>query len=167
MLTQILKLLRALNSEAGPWPMAFAVGLALIIGLTPLVSPHNLVVLLLAFIFRVHLATFFVFWAIFTGFAYLVDPWFDQLGYAWLTAPGMNDLWTGLYQSDAWQLTRFNHSITLASLAVSLLLFVPVVVLVRLGVVRYRARVMPVLERLKVVQAVKASKLYDLYQKLN
>lgn len=166
MLTLLLKVFRALNSEAGPWQIAFATGLALIIGLTPVLSLHNLLILLFVFVFRVNLATFFAFWAIFSGFAYLLDPWFDSLGQQWLMAPGLLELWTGLYQSDFWQLTRFNHTVTLGSLAVSLLLFVPVVLIFRFGVVGYRAKVMPTLERIKIVQAVKASKLYDLYQKL-
>jgi len=49
---------------------------------------------------------------------------------------------------------------------ISVLLFVPVVLLFRYSVVGYRAKLMPSLERLKIVQALKASKLYDLYQKL-
>lgn len=166
MLTLLLKILRALNSEAGPWQISFAAGLALIIGLTPVLSMHNALILLLAFIFRVNLATFFALWAIFSGFAYLLDPLFDQLGYAWLMAPGWSDFWTGLYQNDFWQLTRFNHTVTLGSLVISVLLFVPVVLLFRYSVVGYRAKLMPSLERLKIVQALKASKLYDLYQKL-
>ncbi|WP_108124574.1 TIGR03546 family protein [Saccharospirillum mangrovi] len=166
MLTLFLKLLRTLNSEAGPWQISFAAGLALIIGLTPVMSLHNVLILLFAFVFRVNLATFFALWAIFSGFAYLLDPLFDRLGYQWLMAPGMADFWTGLYQNDFWQLTRFNHTVTLGSLAVSLVLFVPVVLLFRYSVVGYRAKVMPTLERIKIVQALKASKLYDLYQKL-
>lgn len=166
MLTLLLKILRALNSEAEPWQMSFAAGLALIIGLTPLLSMHNGLILLLAFVLRINLATFFALWAIFSGFAYMMDPLFDRLGYAWLMAPGWADFWTGLYQNDFWQLTRFNHTVTLGSLVVSLPLFIPVVVAFRYGVVGYRVKVMPSLQRLKIVQALKASKLYDLYQKL-
>lgn len=166
MVTLFLKLLRTLNSEAGPWQISFAAGLALIIGLTPVVSLHNVLILLLAFVFRVNLATFFALWAIFSGFAYLLDPLFDRLGYSLLMAPGMADFWTSLYQNDFWQLTRFNHTVTLGSLLVSVLLFVPVVLLFRYSVVGYRAKLMPALERLKIVQALKASKLYDLYEKL-
>lgn len=167
MLNQFLKVFKALNSEVGPWQISFAGGLALIIGLTPLLSVHNLVVLLLAFVLRVHLATFFVFWAIFSGFAYLLDPWFDALGYRWLTAESLQGFWTSLYQSDWWQVMHFNHTITLGSLVVSLVLFVPVVLLFRVGVVRYRDKLMPLMNRLKIVQAAKASRLYELYQKLN
>lgn len=167
MLTQIAKVLKALNSEAGPWQIAFAVGFALIIGLTPLWSLHNLLVLLLVFVLRTHLSTFFVFWAIFSGFAYMLDGWFDQLGYQMLTSPGLESFWTALYQNDWWQVSRFNHTITVASVAVSMSLFLPVVVLSRIGVLRYRDKLMPVMSRLKVVQVIKTSRLFELYQKLS
>lgn len=166
MLTQLLKFFKALNSDAGPWQLSFAVGLALIIGLTPLWSVHNLVIILLACILRVHFGTFLVFWVVFTGFAYLLDPVFDAWGYAWLTHPGLTATWTSLYQSDVWQIIKFNHTITLASFVVSVLLFVPVVLIMRYGVVQYRARLMPWANRLKLVQIVKASKVYSLYERV-
>ncbi|MCH8532499.1 MAG: TIGR03546 family protein [Saccharospirillum sp.] len=167
MLTQVAKVLKALNSEAGPWQIAFAVGFALIIGLTPLWSLHNLLVLLLVFVLRTHLSTFFVFWAIFSGFAYMLDGWFDQVGYQMLTSPGLEGFWTALYQNDWWQVSRFNHTITVASLVVSLSLFLPVVVISRIGILRYRDKLMPVMSRLKVVQVIKTSRLFEIYQRLS
>jgi uncharacterized protein (TIGR03546 family) len=167
MLTQFLKFFKALNSDAGPWQLSFAVGLALIIGLTPLWSVHNLIVILLACILRVHFGTFLVFWVVFSGFAYLLDPVFDAWGYVWLTSPALTPTWTALYQSDWWQVMKFNHTITLSSVVVSLLLFVPAVLAMRFGVVRYRAQLMPWANRLKLVQIVKASKVYTLYEKVS
>jgi uncharacterized protein (TIGR03546 family) len=167
MLTQFLKFFKALNSDAGPWQLSFAVGLALIIGLTPLWSVHNLIVILLACILRVHFGTFLVFWVVFSGFAYLLDPAFDAWGYAWLTSSALTPTWTALYQSDWWQVMKFNHTITLGSVVVSLLLFVPAVLAMRIGVVRYRAQLMPWANRLKLVQIVKASKVYTLYEKVS
>ncbi|MDN3649205.1 DUF2062 domain-containing protein [Reinekea marina] len=165
MIDPILKVFKALNSDVGPWQLSFAVALGLVIGLTPLWSVHNIIVLLLAFILRVHISTFFVFWAVFSGLAYLLDPWFHQLGSAWLTAPNLTPMWTQLYQSQWWQVAHFNHTITLGSLAVSLAAFFPVAVLFRLSVVKYRASMMPWVNKLKVVQVLKGSKLYELYSR--
>jgi uncharacterized protein (TIGR03546 family) len=167
MIEMVLKVFKALNSEVGPWQLAFAVALAMVIGLTPLWSVHNAIILLLAFILRVHLSTFFVFWAIFSGLAYLLDPWFHQLGMSWLTNANLNDFWTGLYQSQWWQVAHFNHSITLGSLAVSLVLFVPVAILFRLSVNRYRSSLMPWVNKLKVIQVLKGSKIYELYERVS
>lgn len=166
MIDPILKLIKALNSDVGPWQIACAGAMAMVIGLTPLWSLHNLLVLLFAFIFRVHLATFFVFWGVFSGLAYLLDPSFHQLGMSMLTNPSLESFWTSLYQSDTWQATRFNHSITLGSLIVALIAFIPTAVFFRLSVNRYRTQVMPVVARLKIVQMLKGTKLYELYERV-
>ncbi|MFQ3231527.1 TIGR03546 family protein [Reinekea sp.] len=167
MIDMVLKVFKALNSAVGPWQLAFAAALAMIIGLTPLWSVHNAIILLLAFILRVHISTFFVFWAVFSGLAYLLDPWFHQLGMAWLSNPSLTPFWTDLYQSQWWQVAHFNHSITLGSLAVSLVLFFPVAVLFRLSINKYRERMLPWVDKLKVVQVLKGSKLYDLYSRVS
>lgn len=166
MINWVLKLFKALNSDVGPWQIAFAGAFAMIIGLTPLWSLHNLVVLLLVFILRVHFGTFLTFWAIFSAFAYLLDPVFDQLGRTWLINPELANFWTGLYQSDWWQLARFNHTVTLASFVISAIAFFPVAFLFKMGVVRYRGSLMPWVNKLKIVQVLKGSKFYELYSKV-
>ncbi len=163
----ILKLLKALNSEVGPWQIAFAGALAMVIGLTPLWSAHNLIILLLALVFRVHLATFFVFWGVFSGLAYLLDPWFDQIGRQLLTDESLQNLWTGLYQNDFWLVMHFNHTITLGSLLVSVIAFIPTAVLFRLGIIQYRAHMLTYINKLRVVQLIKGSKFYELYERFN
>jgi len=167
MINLVLKLFKALNSEVGPWQIAFAGALAMVIGFTPLWSAHNLLILLLAFIFRVHLATFFVFWGVFSAVAYLFDPWFHQLGLYWLNKESLNATWTVLYQSDFWRVLHFNHSITLGSLITALIAFFPVAVLFRLGIIQYRASMMPWFNKLKVVQVLKGSRLYQLYEHMD
>ncbi|MEJ2042972.1 MAG: TIGR03546 family protein [Reinekea sp.] len=163
----ILKLLKALNSEIGPWQISCGGALSMIIGFTPLWSVHNLLVLLLALILRVHLATFFVFWGVFSGMAYLMDPWFDQIGRTLLTNESLQPFWTSLYQSDFWQMMHFNHTITLGSLVVSIIGFVPAAILFRLGVVQYRAYMLPYINKLRVVQLLKGTKFYQLYERLS
>lgn len=167
MIDPILKLIKALNSEIGPWQIAFAGTLSMVIGLTPLWSVHNLIILLFAFIFRVHLATFFVFWGVFSGLAYLMDPWFHQIGLSLLTDEGLQSLWTSMYQNDFWLVTHFNHTITLGSLVVTTLAFIPVLILFRLGIIRYRATMLPIISKLRVVQLLKSSKIYQLYERVS
>ncbi len=166
MLGIFLKVMKALNSNVSPWSISFATGLALVIGLTPLWSAHNILILLFAFIFRIHLASFFVSWGVFTAFAYLLDPWFHQIGLYWLEKDNLQSLWTSLYQSDFWQVLHFNHTITLGSLIVSLIGFLPLVILVRVFVRKYRATLMPWFNKLKVIQVLKGSRLYELYERI-
>ncbi len=166
MISSILKFFKALNSDVGPWQIAFAGAFALVIGLTPLWSLHNLIVLLLAFSLRVHLGTFFVFWGVFSLFAYLLDPWFHQTGLTLLTQPELLPTWQALYLNDFWQASRFNHTITLGSFVIAIVAFVPTAVIFRLSVNQYRASVMPWFDKLKVVQVLKGSRLFQLYEQI-
>jgi len=99
MLTTIAKLLRVLNSEVAPWQISLGFCLALVAGLTPVWSLHNLVVLLLVLLLRVNLSAFLLGWVGFSGVAYMLDPVFHALGLMILTLPGLEGLWTELYNS--------------------------------------------------------------------
>ncbi|MEJ2231585.1 MAG: TIGR03546 family protein, partial [Nitrospirales bacterium] len=124
MIKLLAKLLRVLNSETDPGQISLGLCFAMVAGLTPLLSLHNLVVLLLVLVLRVNLSAFLLGLALFTGIAYLLDPLFHSLGLAILTAPALQELWTALYQSIWWRIERFHNSIVMGSLTFSLVLFV-------------------------------------------
>jgi uncharacterized protein (TIGR03546 family) len=140
MLRAILKLLHVLNSEAEPGQISLALAFALITGLTPLWSLHNLAVLLLALVLRVNLSAFLLGTVFFSGLAYLLDPFFHRLGLAILTAPSLEGVLTVLYNSTLWRIERFNNSIVMGSLLVSLALFVSTVLALNWAIRQYRAR---------------------------
>ena len=164
MIRAIIKLLRVLNSEAAPAQISLALAFALIMGFTPLWSLHNLVVLLLVLVLRVNLSAFLLGTAFFLGLAYLLDPLFHRVGLAVLTAPSLEGLWTGRYNSTLWRIERFNNSIVMGSLLVSLALFVPTVLALNWAIRQYRARVLARVKRLRVVQALTATKFAQMYR---
>jgi len=166
MLTMLAKLLKALNSESAPGQVALAFALAVLAGLTPLLSFHNLLVLLLAFIIRVNLSAFFLGVAFFSGLAYLIDPFSIRLGESLLNNPGLADTWTQMYQSDFWRMTAFNNTLTLGGFVIGLVAFIPVFVVARLFVSMYREKLLAWFEKLKIAQVLKASKFYSLYKSL-
>ncbi len=167
MIELLAKLLRVLNSETEPGQISLGLCFAMIIGLTPLLSLHNLLVLLLVFIFRVNLAAFLMGLALFTGIAYLLDPLFHQLGLVVLTASSLEGLWTSLYQSVGWRLEHFNNSIVMGSLVFSIGLFIPTLLLLNLLIRRYRQHVLAWVQKTKIMRMFKASKLYETYQTLS
>ena len=167
MIKLLAKLLRVLNSETEPGQISLGFGFAMIAGLTPLLSLHNLIVLLLVFVLRVNLSAFILGLTLFTGVAYLLDPLFHLLGLAVLTASPLEGLWTFLYQSVWWRLEYFNNSIVMGSLAFSVGLFVPVLILSNLLIRRYRKHVLAWVQKTKIMQMFKASKLYETYQTLS
>jgi uncharacterized protein (TIGR03546 family) len=164
MLRAAAKLLTVLNSEAAPGQISLAVAFSLIVGLTPLWSLHNLIVLLLVLLLRVNLSAFLLGTAFFSGVAYLLDPLFHRLGLAVLTAPSLEGAWTALYNSTLWRIERFNNSIVMGSVLVSLALFVPTVLALNWAIRRYRERVLATVKQWRVVQALTATRFFQLYR---
>ena len=167
MLKTIAKFLKILNSDAEPGQISLGFAFAMIAGFTPLMSLHNLLVLLLILFLRVNLSSFLLGLALFPTLAFALDPLFHQIGLAILTLPALSDLWTALYNSTLWRLERFNNSIVMGSLIVSLALFVPMVLVGNVLVRRYREHVLQWVMRTRVMQAFQASKLFGYYQSVS
>ena len=136
----------------------------MVAGLTPLWSLHNILVLLLVLLLRVNLATFVLAWVGFAGLAYLLDPVFHGLGYTILTSASLQPLWTALYNSTLWRLTNFNNSLLMGSLVVSIVLFIPLFFVSRLIILKYREHILAWVMKSRLMQALKASKFYQIYQ---
>jgi uncharacterized protein (TIGR03546 family) len=163
----IANLLKVLNSETEPGQISLALCLSMIIGFTPVLSPHNLLVLLLALVLRVNLSAFGLGWAFFSGVAYLLDPLFDSLGKAVLTAPGLTGLWTALYNTAWFRLDRLNNTITMGSLLFSLVAFIPGLIFFNLLIRRYREHILAWVRKTRVMQVLKATKLYEIYHSVS
>jgi len=163
MLNSIAKLLKLLNSEGNPSQLSMGFVVGMIVGITPLWSLHNLLLTFLVFVFRVNLSAFILSFTLFSGIAYLVDPLMDQAGVSLLTLPAMHDFWTLLYNQPFWRLTHFNNSLTLGSLAISLLVAIPMFLISNLMIRKYRQHLLVWVGKSKLVQIIKGSRLYRLY----
>ncbi len=167
MLRVLANLLKVLNSETNPGQISLAFCFAMVAGLTPFWSVHNLVVLLLVLLIRVNLSAFLLGLACFSGLAYLLDPLFHRIGLAVLTAGSLEGFWTALYSSTLWRIERFNNTIVMGSLLFSLTFFLPLYLLSNLGIRRYREHVLAWVEKTRVMQMLKASRFYSLYQSVS
>jgi len=167
MLKALARILKVLNSETEPSQISLAFCLALITGFTPLWSLHNLLVVLLALIIRVNLSTFIVGTVVLSGVAYLLDPIFSWIGVIALTAGPLEPLWTALYNIPLFRLAKFNNSIVMGSLLVSLALFLPTFILANLAIGHYREHVLQWVRKSRVVEALTASRFYSLYESVS
>jgi uncharacterized protein (TIGR03546 family) len=166
MLTLLARLLKALNSETGAWALAIAFVLGMFMGFTPLWRVHNLVILLVALLFRVNLSGFILSFVICSGLAYLLDPLFHQVGFAILSAESWQPVWQSMYNSAFWRVVQFHHTITLGSFVISLA-FAPILAVVSFWIVsQYRRRIQAWFNKLRIVQALKANKVYTIYASL-
>lgn len=164
MLKMLAQLLAVLNSETHPGQISLGFCFAMVAGLTPFLSLHNLLVLLLVLVIRVNLSAFLLGLPVFSGLAFGLDPLFHRIGLAVLTNESLAGLWTSLYNSTLWRLEHFNNSIVMGSLLFSLVSFVPFYLLSNVAIRRYRAHVLAWVEKTRVMQFLKASRFYSLYQ---
>jgi len=164
MIKMIAKFLKVLNSETEPGQISMAFCLAMILGLTPLMSLHNLVVILLMLVVRVNLSACILGWLFFSGIAYLLDPLFNLIGLAVLTSKGLEGLWESLYTITIFRLAKFNNSIVIGSFLFSLVFFIPLYLLSNQGIRKYRVYVLEWVKKTRLMKAFKANKLYKAYQ---
>lgn len=167
MLSVIAKLLKVLNSDDNPAQVALAVVFALIMGLTPLMSPHNILILLLVLFIRVNLSFFILSFALFSGIAYVLDPLSNQLGATVLQSESLQTLWTAMYQSSFWRFMAYNNTLVIGSICLSLILALPVYWAVIWAISRYRDKLRARLAQTRLMLFVKGTRIFQLYESLS
>jgi len=164
MLTMIARLLKVLNSETEPWQISLALCFAMIAGFTPLFSLHNLFILLIVLIIRVNISSFILGLIFFSGITYLLDALFHLIGFKVLTVKSLETLWTSLYNITFFRLEKLNNSVVMGSLLFSFILFIPTFIFLKLAIIKYRSNLLEWVQKSRIIQALKASKLYTAYQ---
>lgn len=159
-------ILKLLNSETSPIQMGAGIAFGMILGLTPLMSLHNLVIFLLVCLLRVNFSMFFLSWGWFSVLGFLLDPIFDGVGYwALVDLKSMRPFWIQITSGAIWPFFRFNNTIVMGSLLVSLILLIPVWILSIFLVKAYRAHWREQIRDSKFMKVLKATPLYGLYDK--
>ena len=164
MIRLLAKLLKVLNSEAEPGQISLALCLGMVAGLTPLMSLHNLIVLLLALIIRVNLSAFILGTLFFSGVAYAIDPVFHTIGLKVLGAGSLEGVFTSMYNNPVMRVARFNNTIVMGSLVSSVIAFVPVAFILNILIRKYREHVLTWIRKTRVMQMLTGSKFYSIYQ---
>jgi len=158
--------IKALNAKDGSRAIAGGLALGSVMGLTPVGSLHNGVVLLLIFILPVNKSASIVGTVLFSLVGFWGDPVFNRVGYFLLTHPSLQNLWTTLYNTPVVPWTRFNNTLTLGSLVCAVLFSPFLFWIIHKGVLKYRQHVVAVAAQWKLVRWVQATRLYLLYQDL-
>ena len=163
----LAKLVKILRSAATPAQIAGGLMLGMVLGLTPLLTVHNLIVIILIIILNVNIAMAIFSFGVFSGIAYLFDPLFHDLGYALLVnVASLHGLWTSLYNIPLVALSRYNNTVVMGSLVTALILMLPLYFLTRTGVIQYRQKIESKVQKLKIMKVLKSSSIYNFYQKL-
>lgn len=163
MLTLLAKLFHALNSDSSIRQIALAIALGFIVGLSPILTLHNIVLIFIVLIIRVHLGSFILAVGFFSGLSYLLSPVIVLVGEFILTQPGLVDLFTALYQLSLFKLAHWHHTYILGAFVLGAVLCVPIYFISKFIIEKYRVHIMTFFEKFRIVKALKASKFYSLY----
>ncbi|MEO9887838.1 MAG: TIGR03546 family protein [Balneola sp.] len=163
-LKYIAKLLKALSSEASPNQLAGGFILGMIIGMTPVASIHNLIILMLVIILKVNIGMVILAFLVFSGIAYLADPLFHSFGIWILELERMQSTWTSMYDNELWAITKFYNTVVIGSFVSAVLLCIPMFPLTKIGVIQYRKNIHEKVMKTKFAKALKGTKLYSVYQ---
>jgi len=161
----IQSLVKALNSEGTPGQVAAGIAFGSCLGLTPLISLHNLMIVGVILFFRVSVPGATLGWLIFTPVGFALDPMFDSIGTSLLAdTSALRSLWVLLYNTPIIALGDPTNTIIVGSVVSWVVGAVPILFLARWGVGRYRATIYERYKDAKVFRAVRASKLFGAYR---
>ena len=162
----LAKLFKALNSDSSTWQLSIGLAIGMVMGFTPFFGLHSIVLLFVVLFFRVNVTSFLVSWAAFSVLFIPLSMILSGLGESLLLNAQLQSVWTALYNSYAGQLSQFYHTLTLGSILVSLTLF-PFVLLGSKKLIEvYRQRFMQWVNQWRIVEFIKGTNFYQLYQAL-
>ncbi|MBN1349800.1 TIGR03546 family protein [candidate division KSB1 bacterium] len=163
----VSKFIKILNSDASPNQVAWGFALGTILGFTPLMAFHNLIVVVLLIILRVNIASAMLSFALVKLFAWALDPLFHRVGFFVLTdIAALQSFWTSLYNAPIAPFTRFNNTIVMGSLLISLVLLVPNYIWFKWFIRRYRESWNEKVKKWKITKVLLGNKLVQFYFKL-
>ncbi|MBZ9612381.1 TIGR03546 family protein [Rheinheimera maricola] len=163
MLTLVAKILKVLNSQASPWQIGWAIALGLFVGILPF-GLLTLLIVLVVCLLTINLSTFIVVWGLTEGLMLLFAAPLERLTWQYAQNDSLLQL---LANTETLQLLHLHHTLTLGAFLLGAILLLPIAWLSKTLVMQYRTRVMNSVQQWKIMQMLKASKLFDLYEKLN
>ncbi|MBP5402608.1 MAG: TIGR03546 family protein [Treponema sp.] len=143
MLKQLVKLLKALNSNRNPSEIAHACCMGLILGFMPKDNALWFLVFVFFLFVRINKPCYLLVMALMSLLAWHIDPLFDDIGYKILTIPQLGGFFGTILEIPFVGFTRFNNSIVMGSLAAGIALYVPVFICIRLFVLMWRKKITP------------------------
>lgn len=164
-LKQLFAFIKLLNSDTGNISLAAGMTCGFILGMTPSLSLHSLLIFLILFFFRIQIGAALVTAFFFKFVAFLLDPAFHAVGSKVLEVESLQALFTTLYNMPLIPFTRFNNSIVMGSAVITFALAPLVFILSQIFINKYREIVVARFRETKVWKGIEATKFYQWYYK--
>ena len=161
----VQSLAKALNSDGTPGQVAAGIAMGACVGLTPMLSLHNLLIVGVIFFFRVSVPGAMLGWLVFTPLGFALDPVFDSIG-TWLIVDveALRGLWVTLYNTPVIALGNPTNTIIAGSFFFWLASALPIFLATRWAIGRYRATIYQRYKDHRFFKALRASKVYGVYR---
>ncbi|MBQ1644365.1 MAG: TIGR03546 family protein [Treponema sp.] len=153
MLSYIFNLLKALNSNSKPGQIANSFCIGLILGFMPKSNLLWFMLLVFFSFIRINKCGYGIMIILGSLTAWLLDPLFDQIGYAVLTFAPMENFYAWLLDVPFVGFTKFNNSILAGSLVFGLLAYIPLYFLMILFIKVWRNSFAPAFNESKFMKA--------------
>ena len=164
MLTILMKIFKALNSEQSPGQLAAAVSFAAIVGLTPLFSLHNLIIFLIVLWFRVNLTLFLIMWPLFSIIGLMLAPISELIGLNLLQLTSLVPIWESFYNTLLGRWSNFYYSEVIGGLVIASTMAIILYPICKMLITQYREKFLETFNHYKIVKILKASKFWQLYE---
>lgn len=164
-LKQLFAFIKLLNSDTGNISLAAGMTCGFILGMTPVLSLHSLLIFLILFFFRIQIGAALITAFFFKFVAFLLDPAFHFVGSKVLEMESLQGVFTSLYNMPIIPYTRFNNSIVMGSGVITFALSPFVFIASQIFINKYREVVVARFKETKIWKAVEATKFYQWYYK--
>lgn len=154
MIKPLVNVIKALSANVNPDEIAHAFSCGIVLGL----MPKNNLLWYLVFVFvlfiRINKPVYIIMLLAGSAVGPLLDPFFDNVGYAFLTVPQFSGFFGMLLEIPFVGFTKFNNSVVIGSLLCGIVLYVPMYFLGRFCVFLWRKYVTPFVRKTKIVKAL-------------
>jgi uncharacterized protein (TIGR03546 family) len=164
-LKQLFAFIKLLNSDTGNISLAAGMTCGFILGMTPVLSLHSLLIFFILFFFRIQIGAALTAAFFFKFVAFILDPAFHAVGSKVLEIEALRGVFTQLYNMPIVPYTRFNNSIVMGSAVVTFILSPFVFIGSQYFIVKYREVVVARFKDTKFWKAIQATTFYQWYYK--
>jgi uncharacterized protein (TIGR03546 family) len=152
------KIVQILQTDISPNQAAYGFAMGLFLGLVPGIMFKTLF-FVLVMILRVNTGAAFMGSAIFALLSFVIAPISDIVGSFVLKLDFLTAFWTYLYNLPIVPFSKFNNTIVMGNIALSIILFLPVSFGVKKFIPYYRRRWRDKVAQLKIVKLLMAGKI--------
>ena len=152
MLSKIWNIFKSLNGGSKPWQLSLAAVFGVIIGMTPVLSLHNGLIVFLALVINVNIGLVMVSWALVAAISMVLPAFYHTVGQTILEIGVLQGLWNLIYNIPVVKFTHFNNTMVMGGLATSIVLAVPLFVLLSILVKTYQNSLLPGMAKIMVLK---------------